>query len=111
MRPMPMKPHVVALGLVVLKDLCVVVARTDRTGTVLPSIQSREGEKRTLIVALILVFLGEKLRQTTPTRNVEGKWKQQIETRLEKSGQIEAWIAKRDDTDGAMNWKHRHGVN
>ena len=111
MRPRPMKPHVVALGLVVLKDLCVVVVRIDRAGMVLPSMQSREGEKRTLIVALILVFLSEKLRQKKSTRNGEDKGQQRKELRLEKSRQIEASIAKKDDANGAIDRRHRHGVN
>ena len=47
MRPRPMNPHVVDLGLLVVNDLCVVMAAVDRTGMLLPIIQRRDGEKRT----------------------------------------------------------------
>jgi len=53
MRPSPMNPHVANLGSLVTKDLCVVVLAID-LDELLPKMHSREGEKRTVTVALIL---------------------------------------------------------
>jgi len=54
MRPSPMNPHVANLGSLVTKDLCVVVLAIDLADKLLPKMHSREGEKRTVTVALIL---------------------------------------------------------
>ncbi len=54
MRPSPMNPHVANLDSLVTKDLCVLVLAIDLTGELLPKMHSREGEKRTVTVALIL---------------------------------------------------------
>ena len=103
MRPRPMKPHVVALGLVVLKALCVVAVRIDRAGMVLPSMQSREGEKRTLIVALIPVFLSEKLRQKKSTKNAEDKGQQRTEMKVREVGRDRSFSCKK----GRCRWRNR----
>ena len=57
MRPRPINPHVVDLGLLVAKDLRLVVAAIEFTDGPLPSMHSREGAKRTVTVALILASL------------------------------------------------------
>jgi len=56
MRPSPMNPHVANLGSLVTKDLCVVVLAIDLADKLLPKMHNREGEKRTVTVALISIF-------------------------------------------------------
>lgn len=108
MRPSPINPHVVDLGLLVANALWVVVAAIDHTDMLLPSIQSREGEKRTLTVALMLVSQAIKLQQTR-RRVIERN--KRIEMEVQERRMQKASVEEESHVKSAMDQDHRCGVS